>query len=65
MEFIVKSGDVEDFFHGDSSYRFDAHGLLVVTSEQGKQRTYSPNGWDYLEEDAPTSAYEGGWVTSV
>jgi hypothetical protein len=54
MDFIVKSGDIEDHFHGDSMYRFDNNGLLIVTSDQGKQRTYSPNGWDYIEQDTPS-----------
>ncbi len=61
MEFKVISGEREDHFHGDSSYSFNEHGLLVVTSDQGYVRTYSPSGWDYLDK-APDG---GGWVMSV
>lgn len=52
MDFIVTSGDREDHFSGDDSYRFNEHGLLIVTTGQGQERTYSPSGWDHLEHSA-------------
>jgi hypothetical protein len=49
--------DVEgsyDMYADESKYSFnDAH-LLVVVRPDGMKRTYSPNGWRFLEEDAPT-----------
>ena len=43
-----------DMYADGSSYRFnDAH-LLHVVRPDGTKRTYSPNGWLALEEDAPT-----------
>ncbi len=55
MDFIVCRGDRKEPFTGDARYDFDDKGLLIVTLESGRQRTYSPSGWDYIEHDAPGS----------
>ncbi len=57
MEFTLHSGDTEERFTGDAArYRVDEKGLLRVTTGNGKQRTYSPSGWDYIEEAASTGS---------
>ncbi len=54
MDFSLHSGDTEERFTGEARYYVDDKGLLHVTTGDGKQRTYSPNGWDYIEEAAST-----------
>jgi hypothetical protein len=55
MDFSLHSGDTEERFTGEEArYRVDDKGLLIITTGDGKQRTYSPSGWDYIEEAAST-----------
>ncbi len=53
MAFTVHRGDLTEHFTDEARYRFDDKGHLIVTAD-GKQRTYSSSGWDYLEEPEPT-----------
>jgi CRISPR/Cas system CMR-associated protein Cmr3 (group 5 of RAMP superfamily) len=53
MAFTVHSREQEEHFSDDARYRFSDHGHLIVTGD-GKQRTYSLSGWDYIEEPEPT-----------
>jgi hypothetical protein len=56
MDFSLHSGDTEERFTGEEAryYVDEKHGLLHVTTGDGKQRTYSPSGWDYIEEAVPS-----------
>lgn len=55
MDFTLHSGDTEEPFTGETArYYVDDKGLLHVTIGDGKQRTYSPSGWDYIEEPPST-----------
>lgn len=45
-----------EHFHGDAKYRFNDHGWLVVTTEEGRRRTYGPMGWRYVEESEPRAS---------
>ena len=51
MEFTLHTADGYENFRGESWYSFTEHGLLVVTTEDGKQRTYSPSAWAFIEKD--------------
>jgi hypothetical protein len=49
--------DVEgsyDMYADESKYSFNEAGMLVTVRPDGERRIYSPNGWRFLEEDAPT-----------
>jgi hypothetical protein len=52
MAFTLHSRDQQERFTGEARYHFNEAGLLIVTLEDGRQRTYSPNGWEYLEVEA-------------
>lgn len=41
---------------GDADYGFSEHGLLVVTNGRGTKRTYSTEGWRFVEEYATPEA---------
>lgn len=56
MDFTICTGDDEESFDGDSSFHFNENGLLIVRSDDGFQRTYSPSGWDYIEQVTPGGA---------
>ena len=43
-------GGYDDYPEDDSSYSFNAEGLLIVNG-RGIRRTYSPLAWQYIEED--------------
>ena len=47
MEFRVHtSGQVEEFFHGDSTYRIGEHnGVLKVVDDEDQVTYYSPAEW--------------------
>jgi hypothetical protein len=59
MEFKLTCGDDSYSFQGDAAYRFDRHGLLVVTDGEGRQFTYSPSAWSLIEEPEHGSANFG------
>ena len=56
MDFTLVSNQRTQHFTGDASYRFDKYGLLVIADGRGKQFTFSPSAWFYLEEDERTGA---------
>lgn len=58
MDFtIFDSHQTETRYSGEDSYRFDAHGLLIVTSG-GRETTYAPHAWEKLEQSSTSnSAY--------
>ena len=43
-------GAFDDYPEDDSSYSFNAEGLLIVNG-RGIRRTYSPLAWRYIEEN--------------
>jgi len=44
-----------DNYADESTYSFNAAGLLVTVQPDGERRTYSPSGWLALEDVAPKS----------
>jgi hypothetical protein len=60
MEFTLVFMGRTQHFTGAASYRFDKHGLLVIADGKGKQLTYAPSAWHYIEEDErPSGAFVG------
>ncbi len=55
MDFSLHTRDQQERFTGDARYHFNQAGLLIVTLEDGRQRTYSPSGWQYIEAEAAPS----------
>lgn len=53
MGFQLHTTDGYENFTDDASYEFNDAGLLVVTTGEGNQRTYSPNAWTFIDEPAP------------
>lgn len=37
-------------FDNAAKYRFNDHGLLVITTGDGMHRVYSPSAWLYVED---------------
>ncbi len=62
MDVRLHAPDGYENFTGDARYIFNAEGFLVIYTNDGRRRTYSPSGWSYIEEKA---AEEGSWALSV
>lgn len=54
FKLINDSDQTETAFTGDDRFRFDDHGLLVVTTGE-VETTFSPAGWTRLVYSRPTS----------
>ncbi len=50
MTFTLHTTHSEETFGDAARYTFNKAGLLVVRTGDGRQRTYSPNAWTYIEE---------------
>ncbi|UYM03449.1 hypothetical protein [Solicola gregarius] len=37
-------------FDDEAKYRFNDHGLLVITTGDGVRQTYSPSAWLYVQD---------------
>jgi len=58
---ITDAAGSYDNYADDDMYRFNEHGFLVtIRTATGERRTYSSNGWLYIEDPAPESASAGG-----
>lgn len=50
MDFTVHGPEGGEQFTGAARYTFNEHGYLVVYTEDGQRRTYSPSGWSHVDE---------------
>ena len=50
MDFTVRGPAGDETFTGKARYTFDEHGFLIVYTEDGQRRTYSPSGWTRVDE---------------
>lgn len=44
-------------FGDRAAYNFNTHGLLVITADDGKRMTYSPQAWLRIEDQSKASVW--------
>jgi len=52
---VITADGTRDVYGEGSRYSFNDAGMLVAVGPDRERRTYSPSGWQYLEDVAPKS----------
>lgn len=55
---LFVENDAAPIEFGDrASYNFNTHGLLVIVADNGLRLTYSPHGWQRIEDQPNASVW--------
>jgi hypothetical protein len=57
FQLFVDSDAVPVEFGDRASYNFNNHGLLVITADDGRRLTYSPQAWLRIEDQPNASVW--------